>query len=60
MHLVSYCFTKWCGGCGQNIGLEPKRPRFNPLYQHVLCGVCIFVYIPCTCVQMYNTKMGCG
>jgi hypothetical protein len=35
---------------GQNIGVEPRRPRCNPIYQHILCGVCIFVYIPCTCL----------
>jgi hypothetical protein len=35
---------------GHNIGVEPRRPRFNPLYQYILCGVCIFVNIPCTCV----------
>jgi hypothetical protein len=35
---------------GQDIGVEPKRPRFNSLYQNILCGICIFVYIPCTCV----------
>jgi hypothetical protein len=28
---------------GQDIGVEPMRPRFNPLYQHILCGICIFV-----------------
>jgi hypothetical protein len=35
---------------GQDIGVEPKKPKFNPLYQHILCGICIFIYIPCTCV----------
>jgi hypothetical protein len=35
---------------GQNIGVEPKKPKFNPFYQHILCGVCIFINIPCTCV----------
>ncbi len=35
---------------GQNIDVKPKRPRFNPSYQHIQCGVCIFIYIPCTCV----------
>jgi hypothetical protein len=35
---------------GQDIGVEPRRPKSNPLYQHTLCGICIFVYIPCTCV----------
>jgi hypothetical protein len=35
---------------GQDIGVEPRRPRFNSLYKHILCGVCIFLYMPCTCV----------
>jgi hypothetical protein len=30
---------------GQNIGVKPRRPKFNPLYQHILCGICIFLYI---------------
>jgi hypothetical protein len=34
---------------GQNIGVEPKRLMFNLFYQHILCEVCIFVYISCTC-----------
>jgi hypothetical protein len=37
---------------GQDIGVELKRLRFNPFYQHILCGVCIFIYIPCTCVNV--------
>jgi hypothetical protein len=39
---------------GQHIGVEPRRPRFNSFYQHILCEVCIVTYMPCTCVQMYN------
>jgi hypothetical protein len=39
---------------GRDIGVEPKRPRFNTPYQHIFCGVHIFVYTPYTCVQMYN------
>jgi len=35
---------------GYNIGVEPRRSRFNSFNQHILCGICIFVYIPCTCV----------
>jgi hypothetical protein len=35
---------------GEDIGVEPRRPRFNSLRQHILCGVCIVVYIHCTCV----------
>jgi len=30
---------------GQNIRVKPKKPKFNPLYQHILCGVRIFIYI---------------
>jgi hypothetical protein len=29
---------------GQDIGVEPRRPMFNPFYQHILCGICIFIY----------------
>jgi hypothetical protein len=35
---------------GQDIGVEPKRPKFNPLYQHILCEIYIFIYISCACV----------
>jgi len=35
---------------GQDIDVKQKKPKFNPPYQHILCGVCIFIYIPCTCV----------
>jgi len=35
---------------GQDIGLEQRKPRFNPLYQHILCRICIFVYILYTCM----------
>jgi len=34
---------------GQNIGVELRILRFNSFYQHIICGVCIFIYIPCTC-----------
>jgi hypothetical protein len=37
---------------GQDIGLEQMRQRFNLPYQHRLCGICIFVYIPYTCVNV--------
>ncbi len=30
---------------GQNIGVKPRRPRFNPSHQHILCRICIFVHI---------------
>ncbi len=29
----------------QNIGVKPKRPRFNPIYQHVLYELYIYIYI---------------
>jgi len=35
---------------GKDIGVEPRKPRFNFLYQHILCGRCIFVYTPHKCV----------
>jgi hypothetical protein len=34
----------------QDIVVEPKRPKFNPPYQHMFYGVCIFVYFFFTCV----------
>jgi hypothetical protein len=46
--LVLDCFTKWCDG--QNIGVELRRSGFNPFYRHILCEICIFIYIFCTCV----------
>jgi hypothetical protein len=35
---------------GQDVGVEPKKPRFNPPCQHILYGICTFVYIPYTIV----------
>jgi hypothetical protein len=35
---------------GWDIAVEPRRSKFNSFYQHILCEVCIFVYIPYTCV----------
>jgi hypothetical protein len=35
---------------GKNIGLKQRKPKLNPLYRHILCEVCILIYIPCTCV----------
>jgi hypothetical protein len=29
---------------GQDIDVKPKRPRFNPLYQHILCAICIVIH----------------
>jgi hypothetical protein len=34
----------------QDIVVEPNKPKFNPPYQHKLCGICIFIYIYFTCV----------
>jgi hypothetical protein len=44
--ILFYKVVRWFDG--QDIGVEPRKPRFNPLYQHILCGICIFVYITCT------------
>jgi hypothetical protein len=46
--ILFYKMVGWFDG--QDIGVEPRGPRFNPIYEHILCGICIFVYIPCTCV----------
>jgi hypothetical protein len=38
---------------GQDIDVETRKPRFNPLYQHKLFGICTFVYIlvyVCKCI----------
>jgi hypothetical protein len=37
---------------GQNVGVEPRRPRFNPFCQHILCRVCLFVYTLYMCVNV--------
>jgi len=47
--IILFCKVVWWFD-GQCIGVDPKNPRFNPSYQHILCGICIFVYIPYTCV----------
>jgi len=36
--LLFYIVVGWFDG--QDIGVELRRPRFNPLYQHILCGIC--------------------
>ncbi len=46
--ILFYKVVQWFDG--QNIGVEPKKPRFNSFYQHILCGIYIFVYISCTCM----------
>jgi hypothetical protein len=35
---------------GQDVGVDLRRPIFNPPYQHIPFGVCIFIYKPYTCV----------
>jgi hypothetical protein len=34
--ILFYKVVEWFDG--QNIGVEPRRLRFNSLYQHILCG----------------------
>jgi hypothetical protein len=34
----------------QDIGVKQRRPRSNPLYQNILCGIRIFIFIPYTCM----------
>jgi hypothetical protein len=46
--ILFYKMVWWFNG--QDINVKLRRPRFNPLYQHVLCGICKFVYIFCTIV----------
>jgi len=29
----------------QNVGLESRRPKFNLPYQHILCGVYIYIIL---------------
>jgi hypothetical protein len=36
----------------QNIGVKPRRPGFNSSYQHILCGICICIYILYMCVNV--------
>ncbi len=31
----------------QDIGVEPRRPTFNYLYNHILCGICIYTLYMC-------------
>jgi hypothetical protein len=46
--ILFYKVVGWFNG--QNISVEPKKQKFTPFHQHILCGVCIFVYVFCTCV----------
>jgi hypothetical protein len=43
--ILFYKMVEWFDG--QEIGVGPRKTRFNPIYQHILCGVCIFINIPC-------------
>jgi len=45
--ILFYKMTGWFDY--QNIGVKPKRPRSNPIYQHVLCELYIYIYM-CVCV----------
>ncbi len=56
--LLFYKVVGWFDG--QDIGVESRRPRFNPLYKHILCGGCIFINIPCIYVSIHSTQVGCG
>jgi len=47
--ILFYKVVGWFDG-QNNIGWDPQIPKFNPLYQHILCGICIFIYISYTCV----------
>jgi hypothetical protein len=42
--ILFYKVVEWFDG--KDIGVDP---RFNSRYNHILCGICIFIYIPCTC-----------
>ncbi len=44
--IILFYKTVWCFD-DQNIGLESRRPRFNPPYQHILCGVYIYFVHVC-------------
>jgi hypothetical protein len=46
--ILFYKVVGWLDG--QNIGVELRIPSFNSFYQHILWGICIFVYIHYTCV----------
>jgi len=46
--ILFYKVVRWFDG--QNIGVEPRKPRFNPFYQYILCGICTFINIFCICV----------
>jgi hypothetical protein len=46
--ILFYKMMGWADG--QDINVEPRRPRVNPFYQNILCGICIVINIPCICV----------
>jgi hypothetical protein len=41
--ILFYKMERWFDD--QNIGVKLRKPRFNPHYQHILCGICIYLYI---------------
>jgi hypothetical protein len=43
-------FYKVVGLMAKILVWNQRDQSLVPLYQHILCGICIFVYIPCTCV----------
>jgi len=47
--VLFYKVMQWFDG--QNIGVEPMKPSSIP-FTNIYCvdGICIFVYISCTCV----------
>jgi hypothetical protein len=50
-HIILFYKVVGCFDC-QDISVEQRKLRFNSLYQHILRGICIFVYIPCICVNV--------
>ncbi len=46
--ILFYKMVGWFDG--KDISVEPRRPRLNSLYEHILFEICMFKYIPCTCV----------
>jgi hypothetical protein len=42
--ILFYKMMGWADG--QDINVEPRRPRVNPFYQNILCGICIVINIP--------------
>jgi len=48
---VIICFTKWCGLMTKTLyQCEANETKVQSPLPNILCGICIFVYIPCTYV----------